>query len=223
MEKDIENALNTGIYMEHGEFHIGGKLYLINPARVRSICYDDTPDEEKITIDFNHPDNKLEYYCLDCLLLDWNRIKRDFIKFWNNNSRDIEKTIANSKEYERITNGKDEFLEQKLEEIKTCRKYYLGSDQYDKNDGKPHHYTKEQYLAILKRKKENEINSYEEQKRLRKEMIEKRKEEGESSQEEYERALKRLEDKYAFLSNKEWLEMGLDISENCGGVITEET
>jgi hypothetical protein len=205
MAKGIKNQDNTGMYMGHGEFDIGGKFYLVNPERVRSVCYDDAPNEEKIILDFNHPENKLEYYCLDGLQLEWNKIKRDFIYFWNTNARDIEKTIANAEEYKRITGGNDQFLEQKLEEIKTCRIYYYGCDENEKNDGKPHLYSKEEYKALKKRKKENEIKYYEEQKRIRRDMIEKRKEDGESTQEKYEDDLKWLEDKYAFLKDEKWL------------------
>jgi len=221
-EDNVKNPENTGMYMEHGEFHIGGKFYLVNPYRVRSVCYDDTPCEEKIILDFNHPDNKLEYYCLDGWQLEWNRIKRDFIKFWNTNARDIEKCMANAKEYKRITGNDDEFLEQKLEGIKTCRDYYLGGDENEKNDEKPHYYTKEQWMAKMKRRKESEIKFYEEQKRMRKDMIEKSKDDGESTQEEYERDLKWLEDKYAFLSDEQWLNQGLGFYKNVEGIITSE-
>ena len=221
MENSVKNRANTGMYMEHGEFHIGGKFYLVNPSRVRSVCYDDTPNEEKIILDFNHPENKLEYYCLDGLQLEWNLIKRDFIKFWDTNARDIEKCKANAEEYKRISGNYDQFLDQKLEEINTCRIYYYGSDENAKNDGKPHHYTKEQWLTKMKKRKENEIKFYEEQKRIRKDMVEKKKNDGESTQEEYERDLKWLEDKYAFLSNEQWLNQGLDmyLNENFNGVI----
>jgi len=166
MEKNIKEASNTGMYMGDGEFYIGGKLYWVNPTTVRSVCYDDTPDKEKITLEFNHPDNTLEYYCLDGLQLDLNRIKRDFIKFWNTNAGDFGRFNV----------------------------------------------SRERWLAELKRRKENEIKFFEEQKRMKKEMIEKRKKDGESTQEEYERDLKWLEDKYAFLSNEEWRnqELGLD-------------
>jgi len=206
-EEKIKNHENTGMYMGHGEFHIGGKFYLVNPSRIRSVCYDDTPNEEKIILDFNHPGNKLEYYCLDGLQLEWNKIKRDYIKFWNNNARDIERFMANAEEYKRITGNYDEFMEQRLEEIKTCRIYYYGSDENEKNDGKPRAYSKDEWKQKLKREKKNEIKFYEEQKQLRREMIEKRKEDGESTQEEYENSLKWLEDKYAFLHDEEWLKI----------------
>ena len=111
-EENLKNPDNTGMYLGHGEFNIGGKYYLVNSSRVRSVCYDDTPCEEKIILDFNHPDNKLEYYCLDGLQHEWNKIKRDYIKFWNNNARDIERYLANAEEYKRITGSYDEFMKQ---------------------------------------------------------------------------------------------------------------
>jgi len=199
-----KETINNGWYMEHGEFHIGGKFYLINPSRVKNICYDDTPGEEKITLEFNHPDNRLEYYCPDVKQLEWNKIKRDFIKFWNTNARDIEKCIADT----RAKNGLCDTDETLLNQIKTCRKYYLGSDVNERLDGEPRHYSKEQWLSEMKKEKENEIKFYEEQKRIRREMIEKEKENGKVTQEEYEQKLKWLEDKYSFLSDEEWLKPG---------------
>jgi hypothetical protein len=184
------------------------------------VCYDDTPNEEKITLDFNHPENKLEYYCLDGLQLEWNIIKRDFIKFWDTNSRDIEKCIANFNEEKRLGIGEQEFFKQRLEAIKTCRDYYFGCDENIKNDGKPRKYSKEQYKEKMKERKSNEIKFYEEEKRIRKDMIEKRKENGESTQEEYERDLKWLEDKYAFLKDEKWINnYSSDIHEGMEGII----
>jgi len=201
MKEHVKNSNNTGIYMGHGEFHIGGKFYLINPTRVKNVCYDDKPNEEKIILEFNHPDNKLEYYCLDGLQLEWNKIKRDFIKFWNTNARDIEKCIADTKEL----NGLCDEDDLRLNNIKTCREYYLGSDEYEKRDGKPKVYSKEEYLLEMKKRKNREIKFYEEQKRMRKEMIEKEKDNNEVTQEQYERNIKWLEEKYAFLKDEEWL------------------
>jgi len=204
-EENVKNRGNTGVYLGHGEFNIGGKFYLVNPSHVKNVCYDDAPNKEKITLTFNHPKNNLEYYCGDGLQLEWNRIKRDFIKFWNTNARDIERFLANSEEYKRITGNYDECKEQLLEEIKTCRVYYHGCDKDERNDGKPRLYSKDEYKQKLKTQMENEIKFYEEQKQIRKEEIEKEKKEGKCTQKEYEEWLKWLEDKYAFLHDEEWL------------------
>jgi hypothetical protein len=212
-KKEIEN----GFYIGHGEFNIGGKFYLVNPVGVMNVIYDDTVNKEKIILEFKNGSNNLEYYCLDGLQLEWNKIKRDFIKFWNTNARDIERCIANSNELKRLGYD-DESFEQRMEEIKTCRQYYHGGDKNEKNDGKPHHYTKEQWLAIQKESKEREIAFYKEEKRKRKEEIEKNKED--LTQEEYERDLEWLEKKYAFLSDEEWLNEGLDFEEDYGVVTT---
>jgi hypothetical protein len=216
MENHVKNADNTGIYMGHGEFLIGGKFYLINPARVKNVCYDDKPNEEKIILEFNHPDNRIEYYCLDGLQLEWNKIKRDFIKFWNTNARDIEKCVADTKELKGLCDEDD----LRLNNIKTCRKYYLGSDEFEKRDGKPKVYSKEEYLLEIKKRKSNEIKFYEEQKRMRKEMIEKEKENNEVTQEQYEQNIEWLEEKYAFLKDENWLNNGANwLNDNIDTII----
>ena len=193
-DENVKNPENTGMYLEHGEFHIGGKFYLINPSRIRSICYDDTPNEEKITLDFNHPDNKLEYYCLDGMQVEWKTLKRDFIKFWETNTRDLEKFLADSKEIF----GENAPLEPALSDIKTCRKYYP-----DDNDGKPRTYTKSQWEAEEKSRLSEEKKFYEQQKRMKKEYFEERLSKGEISQKDFDESMVWLEERYEYLKTYE--------------------
>jgi hypothetical protein len=187
---------NTGMYLEHGEFHIGKKFYLINPLRIRSICYDDTPNNEKITLDFNHPDNRLEYYCLDGMQIEWKTIKRDFIKFWQTNARDLEKFIADHKDII----GEHSPLDPALSDIKTCRVYYPDDDF---NDGKPQKFTKAEWEAEEKRRIANRKKFYEQQRCIKKEYFDERLKKGEISEEEYKKSMVWLEKRYKFLDTYE--------------------
>jgi hypothetical protein len=88
---------NIGMYLAHCQFYIGGKLYLVNPAGVRTVCYD--LHEKEITFEFNHPGSNLKYYCFDEQRHDWDKISLDFIKSWNTKSINIiERCIAKFKE-----------------------------------------------------------------------------------------------------------------------------
>jgi hypothetical protein len=177
----VKNWKNTGIYREHGEFLIGGKFYLINPARVKNICYDDTPNEEKIILEFNHPDSKLEYYCEDGLQTEWFKLKRDFICFWGTNVRDIEKI---NKDYM----GEAENVV--LPEYKTCRAYCPHV-----NDGKIESGNANRHEAI-----QNELKKinffYKSEKQKRKQKFEEQLQKGEISKEEFDEWMEWLEEKY---------------------------